>query len=863
MVDLRARFEPDAVLQKKMKRAKLVLFWEALWDAAFPALCIAGAFLLFTLLGVFELLPRYVHFAALGAFLIGFGYALRPVFQIRQASDEDALRRIEQASGVPHRPASAYRDDIAGEPEDPASLTLWQAHKARLAKLIASLKAGWPTSKLAARDPYALRYGLVMAIGALGILTWTDVPDRIKASLVPAERASAPVFLDAWVAPPGYTGKAPIFLARGQFDRNQPLPETAPVVEVPVLSSLLLRLNGVKAPVLKYEASGHGKPAESGEIEFTAKDVGGLSDDSKPQVFEVKTTLTRPQQITLLDGDDVIAQWAFGLIDDNPPQIKVSEIGAARESTLNFKYETSDDYGVTGVEAEISLSKDAMETEAARQLATELFPSPQFSIDLPRVDPRNAEGEVYRDLTSHPWAGLEVEMTLTASDAADNKSKHENAPSRFILPERTFTEPLARAVIEQRRNLVRNMQNSTKVADVLDAFLIYPDGLMRRSGVYLGLRSAHKLMMNAKSDKDLVPVVDLLWEIALTIEDGNLSVAERELRKIRQELAKALAENAPPEEIARLMDKLREAMDRFMREMAREMQRRMEEGQLNQQAQPMNPDQMITSQDLQKLMDQIEKLARQGSRDAAQKLLSELERLMENMRPGMMTQRGQMRNSPTAKTLQQLGELMRKQQELMDDTMRMPQGSQQQGQGQQGQRGQRGQQSGEGGETAQELARRQGELGQMLQEMMDALRNRGVNPPQSLGEAQGEMQGAEGSLGRNDSGTALGQQGRAMDNLRQGAQQMANEMMRQGTGAQGAMGRHEETGPEGEDVDPLGRPGPTANNETYGNRKNVVPTERAIERAQEILRDLRDRYSNPNRPRLEMDYLQRLLREIY
>ncbi|MGI9373911.1 MAG: TIGR02302 family protein [Hyphomicrobiales bacterium] len=863
MVDLRANKEPDTVLQGKMRRAKRVLFWEALWDAAFPAVCIGGIFLLLTFLGVFELLPRLVHFAVLGLFLVAFGYALRPVFQIHKASDEAALRRIEKASGVPHRPASAYRDDIAGEPEDPASLTLWQAHKARLAKLIAGLKAGWPRSKLAARDPYALRYGLLMAVGAIGILTWSDVPDRIKASLVPAERASAPVFMDAWVAPPGYTGKAPVFLARGQFDRNKPLPENAPVVEVPVNSTLLMRLNGVEAPLLKFEASGHGKPAENGEIEFTAKDLAKLSDDSTPQVFELKTALSRPQQITLFDGEDVIAQWAFGLIDDNPPQIKVSDIGAARESTLNFKYETSDDYGVTGVDATITLSKDAMESEAARGLASEHFPAPEFTVDLPRVDPRNAKGEVFRDLTAHPWAGLAVEMTLTARDAAGQASTHENAPARFILPERQFNEPLARAVIEQRRNLVRNLQNSTKVSDVIDAFLIYPDGLIRRSGVYLGLRAAHKAMMNAKSDKDLVPVVDLLWEIALAIEDGNLSVAERELRKIRQQLAKALAENAPPEEIARLMDKMRKAMERFMREMAREMQRRMEEGQLSQQQQPLNPDQTITSKDLQKMMDQIEKLAKQGSRDAAQKLLSELERLMENMRPGMMTKRGQMRNSPSAKSLQQLGELMRKQQELMDETMRMPQGSQQQGQGQQGQRGQRGQQSGEGSETARELARRQGELGEMLKEMMDALRNRGVNPPQSLGDAHGEMQGAEGSLGRNDSGSALGQQGRAMENLRQGAQHMANEMMRQGTGAQGAMGRHEETGPEGEDVDPLGRPGPSANNETYGKRKNMVPTERAIERAQEILRDLRDRYSKPDRPRLELDYLQRLLREIY
>ena len=91
---------------------------------------------------------------------------------------------------------------------------------------------------------------------------------------------------------------------------------------------------------------------------------------------------------------------------------------------------------------------------------------------------------------------------------------------------------------------------------------------------------------------------------------------------------------------------------------------------------------------------------------------------------------------------------------------------------------------------------------------------------------------------------------------------MANEMMRQGTGNQGAMGNHEPNGQEGRDIDPLGRPGPTSG-ETHGGRRNYVPDELAIERAQEILRELRNRFSNPNRPRIELDYLERLMREIY
>lgn len=221
--------------------------------------------------------------------------------------------------------------------------------------------------------------------------------------------------------------------------------------------------------------------------------------------------------------------------------------------------------------------------------------------------------------------------------------------------------------------------------------------------------------------------------------------------------------------------------------------------------------------------------------------------------------RNQQRNSPTAKALQELGELMNRQQQLMDETFRMPQ---------QGQQGDSNQQPGEDGAEpgargqAQGLADQQAQLEDMLNSLMDSLRNRGMTPHQGLGDAQGEMQGAEGSLRQGDKGTALGQQGRALQNLRDGAQSMAQEMMRQGTGNQGAMGNHENSGQEGEDFDPLGRPGPTSG-ETLGRRKNVVPNEIIIRRAQEILRDLRNRLSNPSRPQIERDYLERLMREIY
>src|ERR671926_409545 len=78
---------------------------------------------------------------------------------------------------------------------------------------------------------------------------------------------------------------------------------------------------------------------------------------------------------------------------------------------------------------------------------------------------------------------------------------------------------------------------------------------------------------SARNDADLVDVADYLWNMAVQLEDGDLSDAERELRAAQERLRDAMERNAPQEEINRLAQELRQAMDRFLREFAERMQR--------------------------------------------------------------------------------------------------------------------------------------------------------------------------------------------------------------------------------------------------------------------------------------------------
>jgi uncharacterized protein (TIGR02302 family) len=320
-------------------------------------------------------------------------------------------------------------------------------------------------------------------------------------------------------------------------------------------------------------------------------------------------------------------------------------------------------------------------------------------------------------------------------------------------------------------------------------------------------------------------------------------------------LQKALAEGAPPERIAELMDKLREAMNKYLQSMAEETRRRMEQNGMQPQA--IDPSRLLSQEDLQKMLDTIQKLAESGANDAAQEMLSQLESLLRNLEPGTAQMQPQ-GDTPLSEMLGDLSELMRRQQQLMDETMRMPGGEN--GEPQEGDPNGESQQGGQGRQQGQSLSQKQGALRGMLEDLMGRLGQQGMQAPQSFGQAGKSMEGAGGSLREGRRDPALEQQSEALNALREGAQSMARQMMQQGQGNTGNMGRHGQA--RGDDRDPLGRPR-SSRGEDYGPSRNMVPGEAAIRRAREILDILRNRANNPDLPRIDRDYIDRLLRGLY
>jgi len=229
-----------------------------------------------------------------------------------------------------------------------------------------------------------------------------------------------------------------------------------------------------------------------------------------------------------------------------------------------------------------------------------------------------------------------------------------------------------------------------------------------------------------------------------------------------------------------------------------------------------------------------------------------LREMLENLRSGRFAQgRGQnQRQSQAWKMLQDLQDMMRRQQELMDESHRQSQQGMQQGQP----------------PSTKDGARRQGELKKQLQEMLRKFGEMMGRVPKSLGDAELEMREALEALRKNQPGDATGPQGKALENMRRGLGQMAQQFMRQfgqGRGRGRGRGRGmfgQRPGQTPYAYDPLGRQLP---NSGMSSSDDVdIPDESATQKAWEILQELRRRAGEIGRPDIEMDYLDRLLRRF-
>jgi uncharacterized protein (TIGR02302 family) len=641
--------DPDAIarlqLTQALQRAQYAIAWERGWPHLARLLTVVGLFLVASWAGLWLALPFIARAIGLGLFVFLALGALFPLARFRWPSRQEALSRLDRGTGIRHRPATSLTDTLGTQ--DPVAQALWQAQRERTLASIKRIRAGLPSPRLAIHDPWALRALIAVMMVATYVAAGDERAMRVAAAFDwNGVLAPANVRVDAWVTPPLYTGKPPVILSAANKEAAA-LPEAGPL-PVPAGSTLIVRSSG-------------------GTLDVVA---GGGVTEAVPAAQAPKGTNERHFTIA---GDGTAhvrapsgqPQWKFSATPDRAPTIALAKDPERQaRGSLQMSYKIEDDYGVTEAKALFAARRPDAPKGAAN--ARPLFDPPQFPLVLPNARTRNGVGQTVKDLSEDPYAGADVTLTLTAKDEAGNEGRSE--PFNMRLPERLFTKPLARALIEQRRILALDANQNGQVFDALDALMIAPELFTPETGHYLGLYSVARQLEAARTDDAMREVVASLWALAVTIEDGNITDVDKALRAAQDALKQALENGASDEEIKKLTQDLRAALDNFVRQLAEQLRNNPQ-----QLARPLDPNtKMLRQQDLNNMIERMERLSRSGDKDAAKQLLDQLQQMLENLQ---MAQPGQSGDGDMEQALNELGDMIRKQQQLRDKTFKQGQDS--------------------------------------------------------------------------------------------------------------------------------------------------------------------------------------------
>lgn len=829
--------------------AGMALLWERLWPRLWPVCCVAGGFLSLALMDLLPHLPNWAHVAVLVAFALGLLAALAWAWPVlRLVSRSEARARLERDNALTDQPLQALEDRLAAGRNDILAEALWSRHRQRMAGLVGRLRVRWPQPQMPRHEPWGVRAGVLIALVISVVAGHADPGARLARAFDPGIGAGGqPLSVDVWITPPSYTGVAPVLLSGG------PTKAVADPMSFPAGSTLLARVTGTsRAPAL----------ALAGKV--TAFEPLGEGDGKR--AWRVETVVNGGDRIIVRNGRRELAAWPIAVIADAPPRPKFAKPPAEEgNGLLALAWRAVDDYGIVEIAAII-------EPAATREPRTADAP---LRVPLPLAGPPGVEaaGTSLQDLSMQALAGLPVRIHLEAKDAAGQLGSSETVEA--VLPERKFSHPVAQQLIVLRKRLTAPAPEvRAAVATELQSIGAQPEAFDGDIVVALALAVAEARLRLDDGAAAVASVRDMLWETALRIEQGDVPLAERQLEEARQRLAEALQQGAPADEIERLMDALQQALDHYLSTAAAELARR------GQTAAPFDAKaQMLHSDDLKNMIDTARQLLRSGGRESAMQMLAELQRMLDDIRSGLRSDDGRAERAEAQKMMQALHELSDRQQRLLDDSfrrLREQRAQQERGprfsQGRQapsmpggtpapapgpsleppaGQRGARPEAAEKGGSGAAEQLALRKELGDLMVRLDDML----GSIPQPLTEADRAMKGALDALGQSRLGDTVSNQTAAVDALDR-AMQAAGQALAQRQGGGMSLGAGNGSGSD----DIFGRS--VGGRRGYATGALKLPDRGSLQRAQEILDELRRRAAERSRPVDELDYIDRLLRRF-
>lgn len=875
-----------ALLNRRMRHARRVLIAERWLAALLPVILAVAVWAGVVMAGLTSaggpILRSALH--ACG-FLLTL-WAIARAVRLRQRTGEaDARRRVAETAGVTPGAYQALDDQPAKL--DPAALALWRAEQDRASARVAAAPWAKFRPNIATTDRLRLRYVAAPAVLAGALLGGAQAPQRLADAVFPDPGpllGDRPVAVEAWLTPADYTGAAPIALS----DRLGARVETPPSVSVTV------RATGPRgAPLLVYE-SNEGRQA----MRFARAADGA---------YEARMTLNGRGRLRVVRYWHDKASWRIAPAPDNAPRVAFRAApNVLPGERVSLAWSAEDDFGVRRMVLRVR------PIDPPRGVRRD--PDIDTALDAVRGDPRRSDDRQALELARHPYAGMEVEARLVAIDALGQEG--QSAPVRLRMPEKLFVQPLARAAIEIRREILlerrpyrgeyhqRAQSVRTPAADgsappaffrlvrprgdarlsrapdgvhrALDLIGIVTqqpeDGYFRDLAVYLGFQHARAALESARNSTETGRAAEALWRTAWRAEYGGAVDARRALELAQEDLSQSMDEAGADrtEAVQRAVEALREATQAYLQSLVAEAARRGD-----QRAQDDAVEQTeVTENDIDSLLAQVERLAQEGRVEEAERMLQDLTQMLANLdvrleetpppqesaeqdQPPPPEEEDQQNAENESGAEQQAEQQAQESMEALNETMDAQRALRDETRRQQDQPpeggAEQGQEGGAGGGS---------ENGEGLAEMQSAVRDQ-LQAARSIGAEAG----AEGSESLSQAEQAMR---RAENALQRGdfaeASRAQNEAMRRlrsgadqlasslqaGANAQRAPGEGDRGGGP---RDPLGRQ--VLGSGDDGSTR--VPTAAERGRAQEIVEEIRRRARDARRSEAERAYLRRLL----
>ncbi len=721
----------------------IALLWERLWRRFWPAvtlvlfytaLALFGVPLLFG--GVWQLLLLVLFAVALAAALLKTGAPF--VFPTRAVVE----RRLEQASGLAHRPLQARRDKPA-ETLAPEAEPLWRKHIEKASAAVALLKFYKPQTDVARHDRWRLRY-IALFFCALGLLVARhDALPRLRQSFTPdlsVLTGAQTVALDLWIEPPAYTHEATVFLSSADQGLTQ---QTGPL-SVPAGSILKLRLAGLRfAPRVSY----------AGQKIATAK--------AAPRNYTDDMTFQKSGTLVIGSLFRRIGAWHITVLPDTPPTVSIEKIKATSFAAVQITYKADDDHGVTKLTGIVGAGGKA------------------YTFAMPPTTSKDPVRDT-EDLTENTAAGEKALLWLDAKDGAGHITS--SAPVAFTLPERHFNNPLAQRIILDRKILIhtRNKRARDTVINDFSDIAENPQAYRGDFTVFLSLSSAaHRL---AFEQNDATPsIIKLLWNLALRLEDGGVTQARLALDKALQQLQQAIADKtASKQQMQKLLDTAKQAMKQYLVALTRELAQRLSHGTNMPHLSPELAAKLLQNIDVSKLVAQMQALSGANSLQDLQKEAAALKHTLDSFNIDEF-RKMQEQQAKALQALQNLQDIIQRQQTLYDKTNETTRKA-----------------------DLKKERHTQTAISDELKKSIAKLGDTGVTVPESLTDARAAMKKSADALGKAQRNASLVQQKAALDALKQGIDNAAKQISSALQRAFLPFGMM--SGGYGKGYDPLGRP---------------------------------------------------------